>query len=540
MRLRGIERKLCKARGQRNVNGREKVGYSDPELPNLSTTQQQEQMYKYFFGFLTLIFIAFACNPDDNFITDSGAKLEFSLDTLRFDTVFTELGSATRTIKVFNRNNRPVSISRISVQDPNTKFRFNIDGVPGNEAQDVEIAANDSLYIFGEVTINPDDPLSLSPYIVEDALLFETNGNEQVVYLEAFGQNANYIPNRFAQNQFALLSCDFGDEFWTDTLPYVIYGVLFINECTLHIPAGAEIYVHGGIARQIDPATDESLIYNSGLIYVDSMGHVEIDGTLERPVTIQGDRLESPFAEVSGQWVGIYMRSPDNKISHTTIKNAQFGVRVDPNASLEIDNSQIYNMSSAGLVGVAADIDAENCLIYNTGSFNAQMILGGNYSFDYCTMASYGVDASAVSISNGLCLDQFCEEALTNDLQADFRNCIIYGSRQDEIVLEDFTRRGDNVTDLDYRFENCIVRVQDLIDENEPGSYPDFFDNCNPCNNAAPSDALFVDPNDDNYFLDTLSIAEGQAQVISTIDTDLEGNERDAETPDIGVYEYQE
>ena len=50
-----------------------------------------------------------------------------------------------------------------------------MDGVPGNEATDIEIAANDSLYIFGEVTINPDDPLSLSPYIVEDKLKLSTS-----------------------------------------------------------------------------------------------------------------------------------------------------------------------------------------------------------------------------------------------------------------------------------------------------------------------------------------------------------------------------
>ena len=496
-------------------------------------------MYKYLFLFLSITLVALACSKDDNFITDSSAKLEFSLDTLRFDTVFTEVGSATRTLKVFNRNNQPIKISRISVEDPNTKFRFNVDGIPGNEATDIEIAANDSLYIFGEVTINPDDPLSFSPYIVEDNLLFETNGNEQVVHLEAFGQNANYIPNRFSQDSFALLSCDFGDEYWTDTLPYVIYGVLFINECTLHIPEGTEVYVHGGIARQIDPVTDESLIYNSGLIYVDSMGHIEIDGTLERPVTIQGDRLEEPYQDNSGQWVGIYMRSQGNKINHTTIKNGQFGVRVDPNASLEIKNSEIYNMSSVGIAGVAGSIYAENCLIYNTGSFCTQLILGGDYNFDYCTMASYGVDASALSLSNGLCQTLGCSDALWNDLNADFKNCIIYGSREDEVALDDFARFDGIEADFDYKMENCIVRVKKLIDENEPNPYPDFFEHCLPCNNAEVSDALFLDPNEDDYHLDTLSVAEGQAQIINQISLDLEGNMRDGMTPDIGCFERQ-
>lgn len=495
-------------------------------------------MYRYLL-FTLLILSMFSCSNDDTFITTNSAKLEFSLDTLRFDTVFTTVGSATRSLKVFNRHEQPIKISRISVREPNTKFRFNVDGVPGNEAKNIEIKARDSIYIFGEVTINPDEPVSLSPFIVEDALIFETNGNQQEVKLEAFGQNANYIPNRYAQNQFSLLSCDFGEVTWSDTLPYVIYGVLFINECTLKIPEGVDIYVHGGIARQTNPMSDSTIIYNSGIIYVDSMGHIDISGSLDRPVTIQGDRLEENFQEEWGQWVGIYIRSSFNKINHTTIKNAQFGVRLDPSASLEIKNSTLHNMSSVGIAAIGATVSAENCLIYNTGSHCTQIAFGGNYRFDYCTMASYGVDASAINISNGICANAECSQAFWNDLKVDFRNSIIYGSREDEVNLNDFSRFDGIQADFDYNFENCIVRVKKLIDENENNAYPDFFDHCNPCANASPSEKLFIDANEDDYHLDSLSIAEKQAQVINTINTDLEGNMRDGSMPDIGCYERQ-
>ena len=47
---------------------------------------------------------------EDDFITDGSVELRFSLDTLRFDTVFTELGSATRYFKVYNPNSRPLRL----------------------------------------------------------------------------------------------------------------------------------------------------------------------------------------------------------------------------------------------------------------------------------------------------------------------------------------------------------------------------------------------------------------------------------------------
>ena len=56
--------------------------------------------------------------------------------------------------------------------DPNSFFRINVDGITGNIAKDVEIAGKDSLYIFAEVTIDPDAPLSNSPFVIEDYLVF--------------------------------------------------------------------------------------------------------------------------------------------------------------------------------------------------------------------------------------------------------------------------------------------------------------------------------------------------------------------------------
>jgi len=478
-----------------------------------------------------------ACRRDDEFVTDTSAMLEFSVDTLMFDTVFTELGSATRWFKVYNTYDQPINISNISMASgADSKFRLNVDGTPTSDIDNIKIQPQDSIYIFSEVTIDPDEPTSLSPFVINDEVIFETNGNTQAVTLEAWGQNAIYLPSRFGAGGIATLACDFADVTWTNELPYVIYGILVIDECTLNVEPGARIYVHGGIARTFD-AEDNPLIYNDGLIVVQPNGHLNMQGTREEPIIVQGDRLEEGFAEAPGQWVGIRIGSVGNIWEHVEVKNSLVGAYVDSSAFLTIRDSRVYNTAGPGIVGIHSRILGENVLLYNNGSNSLQLGYGGKYDFRYSTIASYGVDAPALSMSNGICLDPFCSQFRVNNLSADFKNCIIFGSRGDEISLSDF----ENGAELDYNFENCIVRVDDLVDPMEEFSFPDFFDHCNPCTNATTADAIFFDPNEDDFHLDTLSIAEQGAQPLPQFNLllDLDGNERDVTTPDIGCFEYQ-
>lgn len=478
----------------------------------------------------------FACTKEDNFYTESDARLEFSLDTVRFDTVFTELGSATRILKVYNPYNRPIRISRVFiVGGADSRFRMNVDGIPGKEVRDVEIAANDSLYIFSEVTVNPNQPLSVSPFVIEDAIGFEINGNEQRVLLEAWGQNANYFPNRFSKGKLTVLSCNSGEITWDDPKPYVIYGILFIDNCTLNIPAGTRIYVHGGIVMN-----EELGVYNDGYIYVLENGKINIQGTAERPVVIQGDRLEEPFQGIAGQWTGVILAkgSRGNQLNYATVKNSRFGIFVDSTADLVLRNVQIYNTVGNGLVGFHSRITAINTLIYNNGGNSVQFINGGDYNMTYCTVASYGVDAEALGMSNYFCYDPNCEVVRTYRLQANFKNCIFYGSKRDEITLVDVTAlSGNSIREgFNYKFENCIVRVDELLDD---PAYANFFDFCVNCPPVDPKDALFVDANEDDYHLDSLSVAEMRAMPVAGIQVDLEGKLRDATLPDIGAYEYE-
>lgn len=491
------------------------------------------------FGILMLS----GCDQEDDFLLSGNIEIAFSRDTMRFDTVFTQVGSATRSFKIYNRESKPIKLSRIYLEDSNTPFRLNVDGLPGNEAEDVIIWAKDSIYVFAEVTIDPNQPISNSPFVIEDKVIIQAGESSGSVVLEAWGQNANYFPNRFGKGQAVLLSCSNGEIVWDDPKPYVIYGGLFIDDCTLTVAPGTRIHVHGGVARtrvvmDMDTITRA---FNDGYLIVRRNGRINFNGTLEEPIVIQGDRLEEPFLDEAGQWTGIVIepQSKGNTIRHTTIKNSLFGLFVDSLAELTIQNSQIYNTNGNGLIGFRGLITAENCLIYNNGSNSVQLLLGGAYEFDHCTIASYGVDASAIFMSNFFCYDDNplnCEVFALHRLNAKFRNCILFGSSRDEVQLSDGTQ-GQSVNDFSVRLENCIVRVDELLDQQE-GLYANFFnDACINCFNGTNRDTLFVDPNEDIYELDSLSIAINQGQPIPTIPTDLLGRNRDA-MPDIGCFEW--
>lgn len=471
----------------------------------------------------------------ERFTTDPADKLAFSTDTLRFDTVFTQLGSATRILKVYNRHKESIRIGKIYLEaGALSKFNLNVDGLPGDSQENIEIAPDDSLYVFVEVTINPDAPPSISPFILDENVVFETNGNVQKVVLEAWGQNAVYLPSRFSEDSITGYGCNGGEWLWDDPRPYVVFGVLVIDDCTVRMPPGTRVHVHGGLAKQ---ATDSAIVrYNDGFLAFVGNGRLIVEGTLQNPVIFEGDRLEAEFNEEPGQWTGIWLQAGTrgHRMENCIVRNSIIGIRVDSAAELTLRNTQIYNTANSGLIGVHAKIEAENCLFYNNTGFSIQLEYGGDYLFNYCTAASYGVDGEALKMGNALCLNADCSQYVAYRLKAQFQNCIVMGGRADQINLFD---REEKPGELDYNFKNCVVRVRDLV---KPTAWPDFFDHCQPCLNADSQDTLFLDPYRNNYRLDTLhSVANRYALPLPGIGKDLDGKMRDAMAPDAGCFEIE-
>lgn len=494
--------------------------------------------YRLCFGGCALLVLALAalttaCDPQTDFLTGDAVPIRFELDTLRFDTVFTEVGSATRSVKIYNEGDSPVKLDEIYVQGmTGVKFIFNADGSLGPLAKDVVIWERDSIYVFVEVTVNPDAPVSESPFVAEDRLVVKTGNKETSIVLEAWGQNANYFPSRFNKGVPVVLSCDNGTIRWDSPLPYVIYGEIFIDECLLEVAAGTKIYVHGGLARN-----DLLGTFNDGFLYTLPRGRIHLNGTLDEPIIIQGDRLEAGFAEQPGQWLGIIFgpQSQGNIVEHTTIKNAIFGVYADSAAFLTLRNVQIHTTSSSGIVGVHSNITASNCLLYANQANAVQLTHGGNYTFDFCTIASFGVDASALAVNNFRCYDDDCVVNSVFPLQANMTNCIFFGSRRDEIIVQDAFERSQPEF-FALNMSHCLVKVDELLTRNS-AQYGDFFSTyCLNCLNGDNSSKLFLDRPENDYRLDTLSLAQNRGLVLPGLPFDLIGTPRDG-MPDLGCFE---
>ena len=123
------------------------------------------------------------CTRFDDFSTNPNHRLLFSVDTLSFDTIFSTIGSTTKQFLVYNPNNEALKIESIVLASGgNSGFRFNVDGRKGESFQGIDIWKKDSLYISVEITVNPNG--ANQPIVIEDSMLFLTNGIKQSVLLQ--------------------------------------------------------------------------------------------------------------------------------------------------------------------------------------------------------------------------------------------------------------------------------------------------------------------------------------------------------------------
>ncbi len=458
--------------------------------------------YILFFLF-TSIFITGACRKD-LFTDDPGAKLVFSTDTVHFDTIFTSVGSATKNFKVFNNNSQAVTISNIRLAGGTaSSYRINIDGRATTLFNDYELAAKDSMYIFVEVTINPNN--QALPFVVTDSIMFETNGNKQKVVLTSFGQNAHFFENRF-------LGCD--TTWVNDGLPYVIYRSIGVSpNCKLTIEKGVKIYSHKG----------------SGIFVY---GTLEVKGTKDEPVIFRGDRLEKMYEHEPGQWYGIRFvpKSHSNIIQHAIISNAEVGIEVDSipvqgTYNLQIEKTIVRNMTVAGIVGFSSGIDGKNLLVHSCEQYTFLGELGGNYRFTHCTFENSNTKTSrrlpSFVLSNADYFDEVNNIRIAYELNAEFRNSIIWGNLEEEMK---FVRTGSNSFDTTFLYN--IVKSK-AIKFNET--------------NLVNTNPRVESPFRHQYHLNRQSPAINKGFIFPQIPVadDILDNPRD-NNPDIGSYEYKE
>lgn len=474
---------------------------------------------------LSIVLVAAnACKKINEASTDPNLKLSFSVDTVMFDTVFTSLGSATHQLKIYNRHNDDLKISSIRLMGGiSSPFRLNVDGENKVELHDKLIPANDSLYSFLRVTINPND--QNMPFVVEDELQFVTNGNIQTVKLLAWGQNANYIvgdkvTNAIQSGKYIIVADSLQMTVWTKERPYVVYGYALINSYgTLKIEAGTRIYCHK----------------NSG-IFSWSDGQLIIEGTSDEPVIIQGDRLEPYFRNRPGQWDQIMLMDgragADHRISHAIIRNGFIGINCQSalkvtECALRIDNTIIENQSAYGMYSILYPVEAKNILVANSGVANL-WAFGGDYRFVHGTFANYWSanehdnNKHSVVVLNRT-VDKLTEEVFYYPFQMEMANCIIYGKQKNEFRT-DFGPNADST----YLLDHCLVKSEKL--NNSAAGF-------NQC--IFNRDPLFANINGD-FHIDSIAspvIGMGNPMYGNEVPYDLDGVSRIG-TPDIGAYQF--
>ena len=475
-----------------------------------------------FLSIITLFSILFltACKKD-GITTNQEDKVSFSTDTLFFDTVFTTIGSSTRKFKIYNKHNSSIKISSIKLASGNnSQFRLNVNGIPGTEFKDLEIRAKDSMWVFADVTVDPQN--TNLPFVITDSIEFTTNGNSQDVQLVAFGQNAIFHKSKTGASSF-LINCN---DVWENDTPHVVYGIAVIDTaCTLTIEKGTKVYFHSNAA-----------------LVASNKASLKINGTKEEPVILEGDRLEPWYKNVAGQWYGVYLfpLSIDNEINWAVIKNSRLGVQADTlnpafssNPTLTIRNSTIYNCSGIGISGRGAWIEGSNCVFANCGDYCGAFSLGGKYDFKHCTFVNYspsGIDQSAVILNNWF--EDNDRNIISRDLeQANFTNCIIHGSQVNEIVLS----KSDEAI-FNYQFKNCLVKANKKDTDFESAEFINCVVNKNP---------NFIDQNDGDFNLEENSFAKDIGDLTEVnndainLENDLNGNSRIADTkPDAGAFEF--
>ena len=487
---------------------------------------------------LLLLLLAYACEVDRDYLTGDAVALRFSTDTLRFDTVFTARGSATRQFKVYNDAADPVKIDRIEVAgESGVAFTFNADGTQGPQASEVVIFGRDSIFVFVEVEVDPSEPVAVSPFLATDRLIFHTGATQRAVVLEAFGQNANYL-NGFNRGTFFQPICADGTFTLPTDLPTVIYGSMFVDSCVLRVLGGTRIYFHGGTQR--NPQLGGSGIFSDGFIYTLPEGRIELLGTREEPILLATDRLEPEYEQSTGGYRGLVLGpgSRGNRIDHTTIRNSIVGVTVDSLAEVTIGNSVIAYSSGPALLTYQGSLTASNTLVHSTRSNAVQVLKGGNLTLDHVTIANYGSTEPALSLANCAAVPDanYCIQA---PLYARIRNSIITGGGLQELELIDVDGRADPAT-FDLRIARSVVRTDNRFLTEDNGRYADFYGTyCTDCYNLQSGDPLFVSVGEENFRPDSLSVARDLGIYLPELPADLAGNARDTDSPDAGALEWQ-
>lgn len=469
-----------------------------------------------FYILLMSVFIV-ACSDDADFSSSTSLRLAFSTDTISFDTLFTDRVSPSASLLVYNRNKNGLRINEVRLASGGTSgFSVIVDGQYGTNMSNLEVRAKDSIFVVASVKLDRNG-LDM-PHLVEDSLLFTLeSGVVQKVMLVAHGRDVTFI---YSGNVAADTTITPGH--------YVVYDSLCVNAgATLTVEPGTTFYFHDKAFLKVD-------------------GTLNVKGDITSPVVFRGDRTDNlfdylPYDRVPGKWGGVLFTptSNGNVLEYCDIHSAEYGVKVESGDTtvlrLSVFSSKIQNFTGHALETYAARVNVANSLIANAQG-NCVKVVGGDVSFTHCTIANFYVWKKrdvALALHNSL------EGEPMPLYGATFRNCVITGTFEDELMGY-FTEFGDSIPNaVNYYFENSLINT---VETQDSCFVNIVFDN-KETKPFAKEHFLKIDNKafDYDFHLTENSTARGIASdaFVGDMPYDLDGMVRESGTLDAGCFVYK-
>ena len=401
--------------------------------------------FVFVMGLLLFSGLSVCCEDRIEYSADARHLLDFSLDTLSFDTVFTGLESPVGVFSVYNRNDEALRMD-VSMSGGQTSFfRMNVDGEAGADVRDVELLGGDSLMCF--VSVSVPEGNSDTPVAVADSIAFRLeSGAVQFVLLKAFGQDVIRLDGTVLERDTTFVSAR----------PYLVYDSLFVREgATLSITQGTKLHFHNGA-------------------YLRVAGRIIAEGTPDSMIVMCGDRSDKmldgiPYDILSGRWGGVLLDSCSfgNRFVSCDIHGGEWGIRTDTSNVLHekilIEGCIIHNVKGNALELNFCRSRVCNSQITNAGN-HCVALLGGRNAFRFCTIANFypwSLHESALDIRN------ISDSVVVPLVEADFADCIITGSGTDELtgVVADSIKGFDEFEVSNYSIHNSLILTLDTLNE---------------------------------------------------------------------------
>lgn len=526
-----------------------------------------------------VLLMTMGASCSDDILTEVAAQPSFELnDSLHSDTynlgvLLTGHTTATQKLMLYNRNAGEIVLESITLRGGDSSiFSINVDGMAGTAFTNpdyLHIARGDSLFVLLEASFGGEQ--TERDVEREDWLDICCNGRKTSIRLAVTTRDVEELRNDTIRV----------DTLWQQGgIDKLVYGALCIPEgVTLRIGAGVTLYLH-------DHASIE--------VY----GTLLLEGTLESPVCLLGDRTDKIFdnlyyRDMSAQWGGINFHpgSKGSQFDYADIKGLTTGITLrqdscdtaflaeapagafvpedpkryaygpdfmsDERQQLIIRNSVIKNSDASLISAHNSNMIIENtCLMNSAGAL--LVLAGGAYDITHCTLANYNYWA-AFSMCD-VVLRNYDSEipssspaphrvpmAEDEDLRfprplyrCNFTNTLIYGNsgRDPNIDVNGFTRFVDDYgTPLDSIF---FYRFDHCLLHSESG-YDD--DDC--ISILWTEEPMYQLIDRANYICDphlqpeSPCIGRGEPRTVKRLPLDRDGKAR-AEVPSIGCYEPTE